>query len=88
MAVLEEWLQELWTSGKQRTMVQPRKVLSYRWTREFRMRTDSTLKKINIASSSASESALRGRQIVAEHGWSLLEEPETGNPRMSLNSTT
>ena len=31
-------------------------------------------KKLNIASSTASESAMKGRQIVEDHGWKLLED--------------
>ena len=34
----------------------------------------SISKKLNIASSTASESAMRGRQIVKELGWKHLNE--------------
>jgi hypothetical protein len=45
----------------------------------------SISKKLNIASSTSSESAMRGRKIVEEHGWTLLEEDKSENPRMSPN---
>jgi len=38
-------------------------------------------KKLNIASFTASESAMRGRKMVEEHGWTLLEEDKFENPR-------
>jgi hypothetical protein len=41
----------------------------------------SISKKLNIASSTASESAIRGRQIVEEQGLKLLEEDKSENPR-------
>jgi len=41
----------------------------------------SISKKLNIASSTASESAMRGQQIVEEHGLKLLEEDKSKNPR-------
>ncbi|CAB1058290.1 hypothetical protein D1BOALGB6SA_3046, partial [Olavius sp. associated proteobacterium Delta 1] len=37
--------------------------------------------KLNIASSTASESAMRGRQIVEEHALKLMEEDKSENPR-------
>jgi hypothetical protein len=37
--------------------------------------------KLSIASSTGSESAMRGRLVVAEHGWKLLEEDKFENPR-------
>jgi hypothetical protein len=46
----------------------------------------SISKKLNIASSTASESAMRGRQIVEEHGWKLLEENKSENPRNVIYS--
>ncbi len=39
------------------------------------------IEKLNIASSTASESAMRGRQIVEEHGLKLLEEDKSENTR-------
>jgi hypothetical protein len=41
----------------------------------------SISKRLNIASSTASESAIRGRQIVEDYRWKLLEEAESVNPR-------
>jgi hypothetical protein len=38
-------------------------------------------KKLDIASSTASKSAMRARQIVEEHGLKLLEDDKSGNPR-------
>jgi len=72
---------ELLTGGKQRRMVQARSVLCYLGTRELEMSAVSISKKLNITSSTASESAMRGRQIVAEHGWKLLEEDKSEYPR-------
>jgi len=72
---------ELLTGGKQRRIVQARSVLCYWGTRELGMSAVSISKKLNIASSTASESAMRGRQIVAAHGWTLLEEDKSENPR-------
>jgi hypothetical protein len=70
-----------WAGGKQRRIVQARSVLCYWGTRELGMSAVSISKKLNIASSTASESAMRGRQIVEEHGWKLLEENKSENPR-------
>ena len=72
---------ELLTGGKQRRMVQARSVLCYWGTRELGMSAVSISKKLNIASSTASESAMRGRQIVEEQGWMLLEEDKSEKPR-------
>ena len=72
---------ELLTGGKQRKMVQARSVLCYWATRELGMSAVSISKKLNIASSTASESAMRGKQIVENQGWKLLEEGKTEDPR-------
>ena len=72
---------ELLTGGKQRRIVQARSVLCYWGTRELGMSAVSISKKLNIASSTASESAMRGRQIVEEHGLKLLEEDKSEKPR-------
>ena len=72
---------ELLTGGKQRKLVQARSVLCYWGTRELGMSAVSISKNVNIASSTASESAMRGRKIVEEHGWNLLEEDKSENPR-------
>ena len=74
-------LKELLTGGKQRKMVQVRSVICYWGTRELGMSAVSLAKKLNIASSTASESAMRGRQIVEDSGWKLLEEDKSENPR-------
>ncbi len=65
---------ELLTGGKQRKTVQARSVLCYWGTRELGMSAVGISKKLNIASSTASESVTRGRQIVEEQGLKLLEE--------------
>jgi len=67
-------LKELLTGGKQRTTVQARSVLCYWGTRELGMSAVGISKKLNIASSTASESVTRGRQIVEEQGLKLLDE--------------
>jgi len=72
---------ELLTGGKKRKMVQARSVLCYWGTRELGMSAVSISKKLNTASSTASESAMKGRQIVEEHGWKLLEDDKFENPR-------
>jgi len=72
---------ELLTGGKQRKMVQARSVLCYWGTRELGMSAVSISKELNVASSTAGESAMRGRQIIEEHGWKLLEEDKSENPR-------
>ena len=63
------------------TFTQAQSVLCYWGTRELGMSAVSISKRLNIASSTASESVMRGRQIVEEHGWKLLEEDQTENPR-------
>ena len=75
---------ELLTGGKQRRMVQARSVLCYWGTRELGMSAVSISRKLKIASSTASESAMRGRQIVEEHGLKLLEEDKSENSRNVL----
>jgi len=45
------------------------------------MRAVSISTKLNIASSTASESAMRGGQIVEEHGWKLWKEEKSENTR-------
>ena len=72
---------ELLTGGKQRRMVQARSVLCYWGTRELGMSAVSISEKLNIASSTASESAMRGRQIVEEQAWKLMEEDKSENTR-------
>ena len=69
------------TGGKQRRMVQARSVLCYWAMRELGVSAVSISKKLDIASSTASESALRGRQIVEKHGLKLLKEEKSENPR-------
>jgi putative transposase len=65
---------ELLTGGKQRRTVQARSVLCYWGTRELGMSAVGISKKLNIASSTASESVTRGRQIVEEQGLKILDE--------------
>jgi putative transposase len=77
---------ELLIGGKQQRMVQARSVLCYWGTREMGMSAVSISKKLNIAFSTAGECAMRGRLIVEEHGWKLLEEDKSENPRMSPNT--
>jgi REP element-mobilizing transposase RayT len=72
---------ELMTTGKQRRTVQARSVLCYWGTRELGMSAVWISKRLNIAPSTASESAMRGRQIVEEHGLKLLKEDKSENPR-------
>jgi chromosomal replication initiation ATPase DnaA len=72
---------DLLTGGKQRSVVQARSVLCYWGTRELRMSAVSISKRLNIAASTASESAMRGRKMVEEHVWNLLEENKSENPR-------
>jgi hypothetical protein len=78
---------ELLTGGKQRKMVQARSVLCYWGTRELGMSAVSISKKLNIASSTGSESAVRGRQIVEEHELKLLEEDKSENPSITSPNT-
>ena len=65
---------ELLTGGKQRRAVKARSVLCYWGTRELGMSAVGISKRLNIASSTASESATRGRQIVKKQGLKLLDE--------------
>ena len=65
---------ELFTGGKQRRTVQARSVLCYWGTRELGMSAVGIAKKLNIVSSTASESVTRGRQIVEEQGLKFLDE--------------
>lgn len=65
---------ELLTGGKQRKTVTARSVLCYWGTRELGMSAVGISKKLNIASSTASESAARGRRIVEAQGLKLLDE--------------
>jgi REP element-mobilizing transposase RayT len=67
-------LKELLTGGKQRRTVQARSVLCYWGTRELGMSAVEISKNLNIAPSTASESATRGRQIVEKQGLKLLDE--------------
>ena len=57
---------ELLTGGKQRGTVKARSVLCNWGTRELGISAVEISKKLNIASSTASESVTRGRQIVEE----------------------
>jgi len=65
---------EILTGGKQRRAVRARSVLCYWGTRELGMSAAEISKRLNIASSTASESVTRGRQIVEEQGLRLLAE--------------
>jgi hypothetical protein len=65
---------ELVTGGKQRRTVLARSVLYYWGTRELGMSAVEISKKLNIASSAASESATRGRQILEKQGLKFLVE--------------
>jgi hypothetical protein len=65
---------ELLTVGKQRRLVKARSVLCYWGTRELGLSAVEISKKLNIASSTASESVMRGRQIVEEQGLTLLNQ--------------
>jgi hypothetical protein len=65
---------ELLRGAKQRTAVNARSVLGYWGTRVLGMSAVGISKKLNIASSTASESVTRGRQIVEEQGLKLLDE--------------
>jgi REP element-mobilizing transposase RayT len=67
-------INELLTGGKQRRTVQARSVLCYWGTRELGMSAVGISKRLNIASSTASESVTRGRQIVEEQGLKLFNE--------------
>ena len=74
LGIFDLTLKELVTGGKQRRVVQARSVLCYWGTRELRMSAVEISKKLKIASSTASESAMRGRQIVEDQGLKLLDE--------------
>jgi len=65
---------EILTGGKQRRAVKARSVLCYWGTRELGMSAAEISKRLNIASSTASESVTRGGQIVEEQGLRLLAE--------------
>jgi hypothetical protein len=65
---------EIVTGGKQRRAVKARSVLCYWGTRELGLSAVKIAKKLNIASSTASESVARGRQIAEEQGLKLLDE--------------
>ncbi|BBO91765.1 hypothetical protein DSCOOX_49450 [Desulfosarcina ovata subsp. ovata] len=57
---------QVWTGGKQRKTVTARNVLCYWATRELGMSAVAISKRLNIAASTASESAARGLRIVEE----------------------
>jgi putative transposase len=65
---------ELLTGGTQRKALKTRSVLCYWGTRELGLSAVEISKKLNIASSTASESVARGRQIAEEQGLTLLDE--------------
>lgn len=65
---------ELLTGGKQPKSVMARSLLCYWGTRELGMSAVGISKKMNIAPSTASESATRGRKIVDEKGLKLFAE--------------
>jgi hypothetical protein len=65
---------EIVTGGKQPKAVKVRSVLCYWGTRELGLSAVEISKKLNIASSTVSESVTRGRQIVEELGLPLLRE--------------
>ena len=67
-------IKELLTGGKQRRTVKAWSVLCYWGTRELGMSAVGISKKLNIAPSTASESVIRGRQIVEKQGLKLLDE--------------
>ena len=69
---LKNGVKELWAGGRQRRMVQAQSLLCYWGTREYRMRAVSISTKLNIASSTACEFAMRARQIVEGNRWKLL----------------
>ena len=73
-------LDDLLTGGKQRKVVQARSVLCYWGTRELGLSAVGISKILNIAASTASESAMRGRHIVEKLGLSLLDEDKSDNP--------
>jgi REP element-mobilizing transposase RayT len=65
---------EIVAGGKQPRAVKVRSVLCYWGTRELGLSAVEISKKLNIASSTVSESVARGRQIVEELGLPLLNE--------------
>ncbi|BBO92808.1 hypothetical protein DSCOOX_59880 [Desulfosarcina ovata subsp. ovata] len=65
---------ELLTGGKQRKTVAARSALCYWATRELGMSGVVVSKRLNIAASTASESAARGLRIVEEQGFKLSDE--------------
>ena len=65
---------KLLTGGKHRRTVRARSVLCYWGMRELGMSAVGISEKLNIASSTASESVTRGRQIVEKQGLKLLNE--------------
>lgn len=67
-------------NGEQRGAAQVWSVCCWE-KREPGMETVWISKKLNIASSTANESALRERQIVDEHILKLLDESKSENPR-------
>ncbi|BBO85790.1 hypothetical protein DSCO28_63560 [Desulfosarcina ovata subsp. sediminis] len=62
------------TGGKQRKTVAARSVLCYWATRELGMSAAAISKRLNIAASTASESAARGLRIIKEQGFKLSDE--------------
>jgi hypothetical protein len=65
---------EIEAGGKQRRAVKDRSMLRYWGARELGLSAVEISKKLNIASSPASESAVRGRQIIEGQGLKLLGE--------------
>ena len=65
---------EMLTGGKQRTAVMARSVLCYWGTRELGISAVELSGKLNIASSTASESVARGRRIIEAKGLKLFDE--------------
>lgn len=59
-------LKDIVAGGKQRRAVKARSVLCYWGARELGLSAVEISKKLNITSSTASESVARGRQIVEE----------------------
>lgn len=64
---------ELLMGGKQRKAVRARSVLCFWRTRELGISAVWISKKMNIASSTVSESVERGRKVVEEQGLKLFE---------------
>ena len=65
---------ELLTGGKQRKTVTARSVLCYWGTRELGMTAIGISRYLKIASSTVSESAMRGQKIVHEQGLKLFDD--------------